>query len=141
MAHITAKGPDGTDKNVACDPDGALYFVSAPPSSYSVTIPSGQSLSGAVDLGGRTLGAIQMPAAWDAASMTFEASLDGVTYFNLLDDTASEVTLTVAANDLLRLTLSDWQAFRWLKFRSGTSGSPVNQSADRVISLIGVAAN
>lgn len=141
MSQMLGCGPDGESKTVGCDYDGNLYTVSAPPASFSVMIPSGQSLSNSVNLGGRSLGAIIMPAAWDAASMTFQASLDGVTWFNLLDDSAAEVTLTVAANDFLRLTLSDWLALRYLKLRSGTSGSPVNQSADRIISLVAVAAN
>ena len=141
MSQMMGRGPDGESKTLACDYDGNLYTVSSPPAAFSVTIPNGQSLSNSVDLGGRTLGAIIMSAVWTAAALTFQASLDGVTWFNLLDNTGTEVNLATAANYFLNLTPASWQALRFLKFRSGTSGAPVNQGADRVINLVAVASN
>ena len=101
----------------------------------TAVIASGASLSGAVDLGGRKLVAIVMPAEWTAAGMTFQASPDGVTYYNVYDN-ATERALTVGANYYSALSIGDWVGVRWVKLRSGTAGTAVNQAAERTITLV-----
>jgi hypothetical protein len=101
----------------------------------TVTIANGASLSGAVDLGGRKLVAIIMPDAWTAASLTFQGSVDGTNFFNVYDG-ATERTLAVAANYYSALNIADWVGFRWVKIRSGTAGTAVNQAAERVLTLV-----
>lgn len=101
----------------------------------TVVIANGASLSGAVDLGGRKLVAIIMPDTWTAAALTFQASPDGTNYFNVYDD-PTERKLTVAASYYSALNIADWVGFRWLKFRSGTAGTPVNQAAARTLTLV-----
>lgn len=104
--------------------------------SVAVTIANGASLSGAADLGSLHLLGIVMPAAWDAASLTFQVSPDGVTYQNLYD-ASSEVAYTgAAAARNLAFAVNVWHCWRYVKVRSGTAGIPVNQTADRVITLI-----
>jgi hypothetical protein len=101
----------------------------------TVTIANGASLSDAVDLGGRKLIAIDMPASWTAASLTFQASVDGTTFDNVYDG-ATERSLTVAASYYSMLNIGDWVGCRYLKLRSGTAASAVNQGGDRVITLV-----
>ena len=101
----------------------------------TASIDNGASLSGAVDLGGRKLAAIDMPAAWTAANITFQASADGITYDDLYDN-STERSLTVAASRYLMQNIGDWVGLRYLKIRSGTSGTPVNQGASRIITLL-----
>lgn len=101
----------------------------------TVTIANGESLSGAIDLGGRKLAGIVMPASWTAAALTFQASPDGVNYFNVYDN-ATERSLTVAASYYSALTPSSWTSIRWVKLRSGTAGSAVNQGGARVLTLV-----
>jgi effector-binding domain-containing protein len=101
----------------------------------TATIAISTSLSGAVDLGGRKLVAIVMPSGWDAAGLTFQASPDGVTYYNVYDG-ATERGLTVAASYYSALAIGDWVGIRWLKIRSGTAGSAVNQTAERTLTLV-----
>lgn len=101
----------------------------------TVTIANGESLSGAVDLKGRKLVGIVMPAAWTSASLTFQASPDGTNYFNLYDG-ATERALTVAASYYSMQNIGDWVGVRYLKIRSGTSGSAVNQGGARVLTLV-----
>ena len=101
----------------------------------TVTIANGASLSGAVDLGGRKLVAIIMPGTWTAAGLTFQGSVDGTNFFNVYDG-ATERQLTVAANYYSALNIADWVGFRWVKVRSGTAGSAVNQAAERVLTLV-----
>lgn len=101
----------------------------------TAVIESGGSLSGAVDLGGRKLVAIVMPSGWDAAGMTFQASPDGVTYYNVYDG-STEREVDVAASYYSALSIADWVGIRWLKVRSGTAASAVNQTAERTLTLV-----
>jgi len=101
----------------------------------TATIANGAALSSAVDLVNSTLVAISMPAAWTAASITFDVSNDGVTYGPLYYQ-GSEFTLTEASASRLitvdPLALMPW---RYLKVRSGTSGTPVNQGQQAIVQL------
>ena len=101
----------------------------------TAVIENGGSLSGIVDLGGRKLVAIVMPAAWDAAGLAFQASPDGTNFFNVYDG-ATERTLVVAASYYSALNIADWVGIRWIKIRSGTAGSAVNQAAERTLTLV-----
>lgn len=105
-------------------------------SVLGTTIASGGSLSGALDLGNQRLSRIAMPAAWDAASLTFQTSPDGVTYNNLYDSSGNEYTVTAAASRAILVNYIDFVGIRYLKIRSGTSAVPVNQTADRALSLV-----
>lgn len=102
----------------------------------TATIANAASLSGAVDLSYARLALILMPAAWTAAGLTFQVSPDGVTYGDLYTDAGVEVSATVAANRVVRLNLSDWIGVRYFKVRSGTTGTPVAQGAERILTLL-----
>lgn len=111
--------------------------------SDTVTIASGASLSDAADLGDNYLVGILMPSAWTAAELTFQGSLDNSTFTNLywddVDNTTTGyevVTTTAAASRLITLDWRKFAAFRYVKVRSGTAGTPVNQAADRVLTLV-----
>lgn len=105
--------------------------------SISVTILNGQSLSGAADLRGFELCALVFPAAWTAAGVSFQVSYDGVTFQDLYNATAEVTYAAAAANRALQVTPTDMAGVMLLKVRSGTSGTPVNQAADRIIAVIG----
>lgn len=100
----------------------------------TATIASGQSLSDVIDLSGRNLTGILLPAAWTAADLTFSVSIDGVTYADLYDETG-EYALVVGASVFSGINIAPLMGFRYLKVRSGTSASPVNQTADRDLVL------
>lgn len=80
---------------------------------------------------------LSMPASWTAANLTLQSSKDGgETWQNVYDKSGTEVTITVAADRYVVLdsTLTDLlRGARNLKIRSGTSGAPVNQGAERTI--------
>lgn len=102
-------------------------------------ITSGTSLSSEIDLGNSpptALVALEMPTGWDAASVTFQVSTDGTNFFNFYDDAGVEVAMTVAASRVIRMIPSLFAGIRKLKIRSGTSGAPVNQTADRVFKAV-----
>jgi hypothetical protein len=107
-----------------------------------VTITNGTSLSSVVDfLGGATRIGVIMPAAWTAASLSFQvASSSGGTFDELTNEagTAVNPSAAVAAGAAFSLDTSGplLSPFRWFKVRSGTSGSPVSQGADRIINFV-----
>jgi hypothetical protein len=102
----------------------------------TATIANGASLSNSLDMQYQPVRRIVMPSAWTAASLTFQVSHDGTTFYNLYD-TSGEVTLsTTAANRAIGLTVTV-TGWRYVKVRSGTADTPVNQAAERVFTVIG----
>lgn len=104
--------------------------------SRNVTISSGTSLSNAIDISEYSVVGILMPSAWTAANLSFQGSIDGATYGNLIEKDGVELVITAAASYLIPLTASAFQPCRFLKIRSGTSVVPVNQAVTRTIVLI-----
>lgn len=106
------------------------------PSTQTATISNGASLSGAIDLAGKTLLGIHMPSAWTTANLTFSVSEDGVTYDDLYDNVGTEKTIIAAASRYIFTTPADLVGIRFVKVRSGTASVPVNQGAARAITLV-----
>ena len=73
-----------------------------------------------------------MPAAWTTAVLTFQASRDGVTYREQYASNGSAISQTVGAGQSV-LFGNDLSGQRYLKIRSGTLASPVNQDTTRAI--------
>lgn len=123
---------------------GAAHAQSWDQSQKTTTIANGTSLSGAVDMGNGRLFAIVIPSAWTTGNLTFQASSDCIsaaspTYSNMFDSTGTEVTFTVAASQyIINAVPVEWIGVRCIKVRSGTSGTPVNQGADRALVIITV---
>ena len=101
----------------------------------STVISNGTSLSAAVLVGDHTLVSIQMPSTWTSASLTFQASVDGITYQNVYSSTGTELTLTAAASTYIYLDPAIFSGAIKIKVRSGTSGAAVNQGGDRTLWL------
>lgn len=99
-------------------------------------IAEGASLSGVINLGAGTPVTIEMPASWDAADITFMESASGATFQDYYDTDGSEITVTASGNRAIRLDASKFAGVGFLQLRSGTSSSPVNQSQERIITLI-----
>lgn len=102
----------------------------------TATIPAGQSLSAAVDVGLGDLVRFYMPPAWSPANLTFQMSPDNVAYSDLFNqDSGGEFMIGVRPNVVI-VTGVQWRALAWMKIRSGTSGRPVIQAQDRVFKLV-----
>lgn len=111
-------------------------------------IPNGEALgTGYVQVGGTvavgaassasaTLLAVQMPAAWTAAVLTLQASRDGATWVDVYDRFGAEVTLQAASSRRIVVEPSLIAGVEYLRLRSGTAASPVNQGADRDVVLL-----
>jgi hypothetical protein len=102
-----------------------------------VDIASGQSLSETVDLTGLIPVAIAMPATWTAGSLTIQAATaDGGTYNNVYNSDDTEFEISAAASRFIVLSPLTSVAFQFIKIRSGTSGTPVNQGGARTLTII-----
>jgi len=110
-------------------------------------IPPNEALSGCVDIGGFNLVALEMPEGWAGTAITFQAKANRVPdeqatpedWDNVYDDTGTEVSITVASNRVVvigTVTKSAIGALRYIRIRSGTSTTPVNQNPAREIKLI-----
>lgn len=109
-------------------------------SVVAAAIASGEALSAEIDLNGQLPVAIVMPAAWTAASLTLQISIDddGAIFNNVYDDGGTEYTVTAAASRYIYLDPLVLVGVRKLKIRSGTSGTPVNQAAARTLTIVTV---
>lgn len=105
----------------------------------TVTIPAGESVSDAVDVFSYRCIAIIMPSSWTAANLTFKVSstLTG-TYNDLYDDAGTELTALAAASRVISIDAGSgvMGPVRYLQIRSGTSGTPVVQTAARTLTLL-----
>ncbi len=108
--------------------------VRAVPSA--AVIAASASLSGAIDCEDTRISRIQIPSAWTTANITFQTSVDGVTYADLYDSFGVEYVVTAAASREIILPLADFLGIRFLKIRSGTTGTPVTQSAARSLPIM-----
>ena len=100
------------------------------------SIANGENLSAGVFVGSTIPLRITMPAAWTAAGLTFQVSQDGTTYNNKYDQYNAEFRVEAGASRSIDLDPREWLAAPYLKIRSGTSGTPVAQAAERTIILI-----
>jgi hypothetical protein len=109
--------------------------------AIAVPIPAGATgLSGEIEIRRFSLFAVYVPADWiTATAITFQAAnTSGGTFFNVYDDAGNEVSVTVAASravslDSVALKLAP---FRYIKIRSGTAASAVNQTNSPTLALI-----
>lgn len=103
--------------------------------TLDVVIANGASLSPAYNLGGHVLTGVYMSAGWTAASLTFQASHDGATYYNVYTS-AGETSIATAAGVYVAMTGDDFFGVNFIKVRSGTAGTPVAQAAERTLTLM-----
>jgi hypothetical protein len=102
-----------------------------------VTIAAGANESDVFDCRGLVPVALQMPAAWTAASVDFLASADGTTFALLVDSTGTRASATVAVDRTVALDGIPMAALLNGKLHScNATGVSVAQDAARVIRVI-----
>lgn len=136
LGWVRIEGADGNSVGATNPLPVALSGSSAV--LHTATIASAASLSDAVDLAGKTLVGIAMPAAWTAANLTFQVSADGVTYYDLADIDGVEVIIAASASKVIQVPYAKWLGVRYLKVRSGGSAAAVAQATEREITLLAV---
>jgi hypothetical protein len=108
------------------------------PKIIRVTIAASAALSAIAEIGDNRIAAIVMPATWTTANLTFQASIDGTDFFDVYDEAGAEYSVTAGASRYIGLDAGalELSAINYIKVRSGTTGSPVNQGAAREIILV-----
>ena len=113
----------------------------APAASTAATIDqTTNTITASIDLATQRLHRIIMPGTWTAAPLTFQSSVDGSTWNDLYTE-FGEYTIGSGVAGASRSIVVDYPAFfgvRYLKIRSGTAASPVNQAASRSLTLVTV---
>lgn len=97
-----------------------------PITTKPLAIAAGDSLSSVGYVGMGDLIAIDMPAAWTAAPLTFQESHDGTTFLNVYKSDGTELSIMAAANQSVRVGPLAFAP--WIKIRSGPAAAPVVQS-------------
>ena len=82
---------------------------------------------------GMLLCGVQFPAAMTGSALSFDFSIDGTNWYDVVETDGTAVTYTVTAGDVVRVDPSGW-AFASIGFIRVTSGS--TEAADRSIKLI-----
>lgn len=106
-------------------------------------INNNEAISGSVDLGGFSLIALEMPELWAGTQVTFQCkaersqtSAESIEdWDNVYDSAGNELTVTVAANRVVT-DIPELAPLRFIRIRSGTSTTPVNQSPSKQIRII-----
>ena len=99
------------------------------------TIANGASLSDAVEVGESVVVGFQLPTI-DVAVLTFQGSHDGVTYQNVFDSAQAEVQVASSTGVRFVIAPAALNGLPFIKVRSGTSGAPVNQTAQRQVQVV-----
>lgn len=117
-----------------------VVSVSQPRATVNATIANGTSESGTVDLFGTSILGFIAPAAWTAAALNIETSVDGTNWVTagLFDSAGAAVSSwsSITAGAGYSVDPVAMLAWRYIRLRSGTTGTPVNQGADRVFTIV-----
>ncbi len=97
----------------------------------SVTIANGATTSGSIDLQGRGLVAMIMPAAFTGSTVSFQISPDDVTYYDLYNTNNTQLSCTVTQGRAYLFVPGDFVGVRYLKVKSGST-----EGGARVITLL-----
>jgi len=104
------------------------------------TIANGQSLSAAIILNGWVPVRIHTPAAITGTVFTFQTAIGGSggTFNNLFDGVGAgaEYVVGMGTSRAISLISEDFRGVSVLKVRTGTSGSPSAQGAERTFTLV-----
>lgn len=101
-----------------------------------VAILNGTALSAAINIGNKKIVGIVMPAAWTAAGLSLQACDTLTGTYSEVASVSAVVAITAAAGQVIVIDPATMPALPFIKVRSGTSGVPVNQGADRALTLI-----
>lgn len=105
-------------------------------SSVSIALTTAaDGLAEVADLGGGALCALEMPAGWTDAVITFKCGRSSSELFNLFGSTGDEVTVTSTASRYVVLDPVLFAGTRFWQVRSGTSAAAVAQAAARTLKL------
>ncbi len=97
----------------------------------TVTIENGGTTSGTIDLQGRGLVMVILPASFTGTAITFQASPDNSTFYDLYNTANTQLSMTVTQGRAYMIDPGDLVGVRYLKLKSGSA-----EGAERTITLI-----
>ena len=103
-----------------------------------VTIAEDASLSESIDLKHYALIGVLMPSGW-TDSLTFQVgfSINGtIQYFDVYDNDGNEIVAVGGSSRFVRIYPTELPAVKYLKVRTGTSGTPIAQGSNKTITLL-----
>ena len=109
--------------------------------TVTITEDDATGLSTSIDArGGANYISITIPIEWTAAQITFKASVDNLTFYDIRTDGYVELIVETVPGISVPLTPAQVDALTiwpYLKVRSGTSAGPVTQlTADKILTLM-----
>lgn len=105
--------------------------------SETVTIAAGASLSGAsASLAGLVLVAVITASTWDAAKLSFQASVDGTNWFVVTYKGAEYEVASVTAAKFIALDPEVFYGAKYVKVQSGLSSAATNQADASIVTLV-----
>lgn len=137
MPPLSVSGIDGSGnkQHFRTDTSGNQgVYGAATRSTATATIANGASVSGSVDLTNTALLGFIAPAGWTTAALNLEVSMDNASWSTgIYDGSGSAVSSwsALVAGAGYAVDTVSMLPFRYVRFRSGTSASPVNQAAQR----------
>lgn len=108
--------------------------ISSQRSVATATIANGASVSGSVDLLSTALLGFIAPSGWTAAALSIEVSVDGSNWSAAIYDGSNSAVgswSAVVAGAAYAVDAVSMLPFRYVRFRSGSGASPVNQGEQR----------
>ena len=100
-------------------------------------IAAGQSLSAEADIGPGVLVGIVIPAGWTNAALTFQISVDGINWAEMVNVANTAISYGPAsAGQFVAVDPTLWRGVVALKLRSGTLGTPGVQAAQQTLTLV-----
>jgi hypothetical protein len=105
----------------------------------TAVIQNGGSVSGSIDLAATALIGFIAPSEWTAAAMQIEVSTDNSTWATVVQDQYGSATgnySAITAAAAYAVDAVGLLPYRYVRLRSGSAASPVNQGADRAFTLI-----
>jgi hypothetical protein len=105
-------------------------------STITGNIPANASLSGAFNCTTGTVARIVMPNNWVNAPISFQVSLDNVTYYDLFDSAGREVLFQVQPGVAVTVLEERSISFAYVKIRSGSRDKPVVQPLLSTFNLV-----
>lgn len=109
----------------------------SPLAYVALTVASGASATEELNTLGFIPVAIKTPAAWTTAALTFlGCEVSGGTYCDVYDDAGTEYSVAASTSRYILLNPAAFASFQFIKVRSGTTGSPVNQGGARTVIVV-----
>jgi hypothetical protein len=114
----------------------AISFGQSKTAETSVVIAAGESLSTSVDLTDQAAVMVITPPDWSPANVTFQVSMDNVTFYDFYDNQGNEILRAIRPGAAMLIDPAMTEYVNYLKIRSGPKTNPVPQQDDRIVQFI-----